>query len=220
MKTILTVVGNSGVARECYVIIQSLIEHGHNIELKGFLSFEGYPSDLKELTPYFLGIDDEYTFSPEEQVIIGIGSPDLRQKCYEKLAKRHVQFYSLIHPDVYIDKTVVLGEANIITSGCYISCNCQIGNGNLLNGVVHVGHDVQIGNWNFVGTGVQIAGNVRIGDLNSVGNLCALLPHCVIGNNNKIAPLSAVYKGCKNNSYMLGNPAYRVGTVEDAHTEK
>ena len=35
-----------------------------------------------------------------------------------------------------------------------------------------------------------------------------------IGDNNKIAPLSAVYKGCKNNCYMAGNPALKIGSIE------
>ena len=37
---------------------------------------------------------------------------------------------------------------------------------------------------------------------------------CHIGDNNIIAPLSAVYKGCKNNCYMSGNPALKTGKIE------
>lgn len=32
---------------------------------------------------------------------------------------------------------------------------------------------------------------------------------------NKIAPLSAVYKGCKSNSYLSGNPALKIGEVKN-----
>lgn len=38
-----------------------------------------------------------------------------------------------------------------------------------------------------------------------------LLLEAKIGNNNKIAPLSCIYKGCGDNSYMLGNPVLKIG---------
>ena len=209
-NTNIVIVGNSGFARECYVVLRALQKKGENINFCGFLSFEGYKADLLELSEYYLGIDDNYNFKEDQKIIIGIGDPELRAKCYDKLKKKKVFFYNLIHPDVYIDDSSNLGEANIITSGCYISCNCTIGNANILNGVVHVGHDVTIGNYNLICPAVQIGGNVKIGDRNLIGTMCSLLPKCKIGNSNKIAPLSAVYKGCRNGTYMLGNPALNI----------
>ena len=211
----LTIVGNSGFARECYVIVRAIMERGDGIAFNGFLSFEGYQADLLELSPYFLGTDDAYAFDEEEYAVIGIGDPHLRRRAYAKLKARGVRLYNLIHPDVYQDPTLEMGEGNILTSGCYVSCNCRMGNANVLNGVVHLGHDVIMGDCNFVGPGTQIEGFVRVGDCNLVGTLCVLLPHCRVGNGNKIAPLSVVYKGCRDNAYMIGNPAQRVGTTTD-----
>ncbi|MBQ7607912.1 MAG: transferase [Desulfovibrionaceae bacterium] len=213
MSINLTIVGNSGFARECHTIVQALVALGHDIFFRGFLSFEGYQADLGRLSPLFLGTDDAYVFGREERVIIGIGDPSLRHKAYAKLKKRGVLFYNLIHPDVYVDESAQLGEANILTSGCYVSCDCRLGNANVLNGVVHLGHDAVLGHCNFVGPGVQIEGFVTVGDCNSIGTMSVLLPHCKIGSHNKIAPLSAVYKGCGDKAYMLGNPALKVGKV-------
>ena len=204
------IVGNSGFARECYVILRALQKRGEKIHFGGFLSFEGYQADLLNLSNHFLGIDDEYIFKHEENIIIGIGDPTLRKKCYEKLKSKSVNFYTLIHPDIYIDESTYIGEANIITTGCYISCNCRIGNGNVLNGFVNVGHDTKIGNYNLICPSVQIGGNVQIGDENTIGTMSALLPKSKIGNNNKIAPLSSVYKGCRDGAYMVGNPALNI----------
>jgi len=220
MTTTLTVVGNSGFARECYIIIRTLMEREPNLHFNGFLSFEGYQASLHELSNLFLGMDDAHEFKPDEYAILAIGDPKIRWQAYTKLKMRGIRFYNLVHPDVYMDKTLELGEANIITSGCYISCNCRIGHANVLNGAVHVAHDVCIGDGNFIAPGVQFGGNVRMGNGNSVGTLCALLPHCVIGDNNTIAPCSAVYKGCRDNSYMIGNPAHRAGTVWSLNREQ
>ena len=212
----ITILGNSGFARECYLMLRALKSKGADIQFNGFLSFEGFQADLMELSDRFLGSDDDYTYKSDEEVIIAIGNPYLRYKAYHKLKALNVKLFTLIHPDVYIDTTVTLGEGNIFASGTYISCNCSIGNANVLNGGVHLGHDAYVGDFNFVGPGVQFNGSVRLGNCNQIGSLCVLLQNCHIGNNNIIAPLSAVYKGCKNNCYMLGNPALRVGTTRIA----
>ena len=55
---------------------------------------------------------------------------------------------------------------------------------------------------------------MKIGNDNTFGTNAIILAHATIGNNNKIAPLSCVYRGCRDNCYMMGNPAEKVGTVE------
>lgn len=207
------VVGNSGFARECYIVLREIMKKSPSITFGGFLSFEGYKADLLELSSYFLGIDDEYTFAEGEYAVIGIGDPALRRKAYLKLQARSVPFYTLIHPNVYIDPSATVGEGNIFTTGCYVACNCSIGDGNLLNGNVHLGHDVRVGNFNFIGPLAQLTGATSIGDANSIGTLCVLLPRCTIGSGNIIAPMSAVFKGCRDNAYIAGNPALKVGNV-------
>ncbi len=83
----------------------------------------------------------------------------------------------------------------------------------MFNGFVPVGHDAVIGDFNFFGPHSQVLGGVRVGDGNQLGAGAVLLPLSRIGSRNRIAPLAAVYKGCGDNSYYLGNPARRVGSV-------
>ena len=84
----------------------------------------------------------------------------------------------------------------------------------MFNGDIIVGHDVIVGDFNFLGPRSQLLGNVKIGNINTIGANAVLLPNAKVGNNNKIAPLSAVYKGCKDNCHMLGNPALKIGDIE------
>ena len=78
---------------------------------------------------------------------------------------------------------------------------------------MNVGHDAEIGDFNVIAPRTTILGGVKIGDFNSIGTNAVLLPHAKIGNSNKIAPLSAVYRGCKDNCYMIGNPALKEGST-------
>lgn len=207
----IVILGNSGFARECFIMLREMMKHDSALRFQGFLSFEGYQADLRELSDFFLGVDDDYAFKTGQLAVIGIGDPELRKKAHTKLVSRDVSFFTLIHPNTYIDPTVNLGEANIFGTNCHIGCNCAIGSGNVLNGLVHVGHDAVIGDHNFIGPGVQILGKVTIGSLNSLGASSVLLPQAKIGDGNIIAPLSAVYKGCGSGVYMSGNPAVKMG---------
>ena len=208
----IVIVGNSGFARECHIMLRQMMLADPALDFRGFLSFEDYEADLKDLAPLFLGNDDDYAFTPEEPVVIGIGDPDLRKKAHEKLMARGCSFFTLVHPTSYIDASASLGEGNIFGSRCHVTSNCAIGNANVFNGLVHIGHDAVIGDYNFVAPNVQILGDVRMGDLNTIGATCVLLPHCRIGCGNILAPLSAMYKGCGDFTYMSGNPAIRMGT--------
>lgn len=214
--THIVILGNSGFARECFIMLRKMATLDPSIRVRGFLSFEGYKADLKGQAPLFLGIDDDYGFAPGERAVIAIGDPHLRQKAHAKLKARGVPLFTVMHPTAYVDASSGIGEGNIFGARCYVTCDSVIGDCNVFNGSIHVGHDCCIDQYNFIGPGTQILGNVRLGSRNSVGAVSVLLPHCAIGDDNIIAPLSAVYKGCRNGVYMAGNPAVKIGRREDA----
>lgn len=206
------IVGGDGFARECYWRLNEMKRTDASIEFGGFLGHGGYGHtvDYKHLQEFYLGEESDHTFKDDEYVIIGAGYPDLRRKIYNDLKKRNVRFFNLILGKY--GSSVTFGEANIslYTS---LTVNTKIGNGNVFNGAVIVGHDTEIGDFNFFGPRSSVLGTVKIGNDNTVGTNAVILPHAKIGNNNKVAPLSAVYKGCRHNCYMLGNPALKVGEM-------
>lgn len=206
------IVGGDGFARECYWRLNEMKRTDASIEFGGFLGHGGYGHtvDYKHLQEFYLGEESDHTFKEDEYVIIGAGYPELRRKIYNDLKKRNVRFFNLILGKY--GSSVTFGEANIslYTS---LTVNTKIGNGNVFNGAVIVGHDTEIGDFNFFGPRSSVLGTVKIGNDNTVGTNAVILPHAKIGNNNKVAPLSAVYKGCRHNCYMLGNPALKVGEI-------
>lgn len=213
-KKIIYIVGGDGFARECYLFLQEIIKTDKSISFGGFLGHGGYGKAInyKTYQHLYIGEVSEHQFNKNEYVIIGAGYPSLRLKIYKELKERGINFFNLILNSL-IGESVDTGEANIILNSS-ITTNTVIGNGNLFNGHIIVGHDVIIGNFNFFGPRSQVLGNVKIGNSNQIGANAILLPKAKIGNNNKIAPLSAVYKGCKDNCYMMGNPALKIGNIE------
>ena len=206
------IVGGNGFARECYHNIIKMNQYNKEIKFVGFLGHGGYGSsvDYKDLQSYYLGEVSNHIFLEDEFVVIGAGYPNLRIKIYNELKKRNIKFINLLVDDS-IPNNVHIGEANVFAPKFKVSCNITIGNCNVFNSDVIVGHDCNIGDCNFFGPRSQILGTVTVGNGNSIGAGAILLPHCKIGNNNTISPLSAVYKGCKDNCYLHGNPALKVG---------
>lgn len=206
------IVGGDGFARECHSNLNVMKRDDPSIEFGGFLGHGGYGHTVnyKHLQEFYLGEESDHTFKEDEYVIIGAGYPDLRRKIYNDLKKRNVRFFNLILGKY--GSSVTFGEANIslYTS---LTVNTKIGDGNVFNGAVIVGHDTEIGDFNFFAPRSSVLGTVKIGNDNIIGTNAVILPHAKIGNNNKIAPLSAVYKGCRHNCYMLGNPALKVGEI-------
>lgn len=210
MNKQLVIIGNSGAARECYWLAQDCIKAGQKMTFKGFLAFESYSGDLADLSPFLIGDDDAYSPGPEDVFAIGIGLPGLRCKVYEKWKKKDVEFINLIHPTVPIIGDVKLGDGNIIACASYISCNATLGNANYLNGSVVIGHDVIVGDCNFFGTFSLLLGGARVGNRNSFAIHSAAMPHAHIGNDNTILPAAYIYKGCRNEKVMAGNPAINI----------
>jgi len=206
------IIGGGGFARECYYNLIAMAEQDSSILFGGFLGHGGYGHtvDYKHLQYFYIGEEAEHQFEENEFAVIGAGYPELRRKIYNDLKKRNVQLFTIYLGQPF-NESIEIGEANILMPPFWVTCNIKIGHGNVFNGQVIIGHDVIIGDFNFFGPQAQILGNISIGDDNIFGANAIALPGVKIGHNNKIAPLSAIYKGCRNNSYMLGNPAIKVG---------
>ncbi len=210
------IVGGNGFARECYQYVLWAKEVDKDIEFAGLLGHGGYGHTVNyySLQKYYKGEVSEHKFADDEYVVIGAAYPELRKKIYYDLKEMGVKFINLFPPFVSFHDGADIGEANILVAPCYPGPNSKIGNCNVFNGDVVIGHDVEIGDFNFVGGRINILGGAKIGNSNTIGVASVILPNAKIGDNNKIAPMSCVYKGCKNNCYMQGNPALKVGDVE------
>lgn len=211
------VVGGNGFAKECYQQILFISYQDPQISFGGFLGHNGYKVNFGNLNKYFICDLSEFKFNEDDYAVIGAGSPVLRKKIFNDIKKKNdSKFYTLaLMPYCYISPLVEVGEGNIFISPCTPAPHSKIGNGNLFNGDVTISHDVKIGDFNFFGGKSQLLGGCNIGNSNLIGTASIVLPHAKIGNNNKIAPMSAVYKGCKNNCYMYGNPALKIGNTLD-----
>lgn len=212
--TDIIIIGNSGAARECYQLLTDCIWASPSLRyawnFAGFLSYKGYKGQLGSLQSFFLGDLDAFEILPTQKFIIGIGSPQLRKEVFLALKEHSAHFVNLISPWSYVPGDFKMGEGNIINSGCNFSGNCSVGDGNYFNGSVRLGHDVTIGSFNFFGPATTVLGAGQVGDTNIMAVQSTLLEHGRIGDNNHILPGSILFKGCRDNCRMSGNPALKI----------
>ncbi len=214
MKNIV-IIGNSGAARECYEILQDIFAASPNLQhyyrFQGFLPWKGHRADLKQLA--HMELNEKAIDVHNVHYVIGIGQAKIRQEIFEEYKAADAILMNLIHPWSSVSPTVEMGEGNIFQRGCSVHCNTKIGNANYLNGAVNLSHDAEIGNYNFLGPYAMVLGNARLGSCNHLGPHSTLLEKAKVGNNNLIAPGAVIYKGCKDNCRMMGNPALKIGEV-------
>ena len=209
------IVGGNGFAKELVQYVRWNIANGQDIELGGLVGHNGYVVDFGDLNHLFVGDLSTMKFGPNDYCIIGAGYPELRRKIYNDILSFGGKLDNFFIPAIQEPINLKIGTGNCIIGPMLPQCvDIEIGNGNLFNGTYSIGHDSKIGDFNFFGPASHVLGDVKVGNDNIVGTNAILLPHAKIGSNNKIAPMSCVYRGCKDNCYMIGNPAEKVGTVE------
>ena len=210
MKKRIYVVGGDGFARECFHNIQKMRRFDDTVEFAGFLGHGGYGHtvDYKDYQRFYLGEVSEHSFAEDEYACIGAGYPDLRRKIFKELKERGIRLTNIYTEPLC--ESAVIGEGNVILFCGGLSPNVKLGDGNVLNGNVIVGHDTKVGDFNFLGPRSMLLGYVSIGNDNVIGAGAVIMAHKSLGNNNKIAPLSVIYRSCKDNLCMIGNPAKRM----------
>lgn len=213
------IVGNSGAARECYALFREIVQARPEMErfyaFKGFLSWKGYPGNLKRHVGLLLGDADDYAISPDDTFVIGIADPGLRHSVFRAFKERGAYFLTLIHPWSEVAPDVILGEGNILQRGTRISCGSVIGNANYFNGAVHIAADVVAGDCNFIGPGAMLLEESRLGNRNSLGVRSILQAGGVIGDANIVAPGSVVCGTYREHCRIAGNPAILLGETGD-----
>lgn len=213
MKNIIFI-GAGGFASECYTTLIENIKNDKSIFFKGFLS------TTNDLKPYglqclYLGNYENYEFSNDDYILITIGEPSVRESLYNKFKSKGVNFYTLIAKTAVVPNIENIGEGSIIANFVVVAMNTKLGVCNVLNSHSAVGHDSIIGDFNTFSTFTDICGFVSIGKNNFFTSHSTVLPHSKIGNNNKFLPATVVYKKCRNNSVMQGNPALKICNRED-----
>ena len=142
-------------------------------------------------------------------VIVGIGSPEIKASIINRLSNHHISFPTVIHSSVYRGniEAIVIGIGSIITPGCSLTTNIQIGSHVLVNLNCTIGHDVSIADFSSIMPGANVSGNVKIGKGVLIGSGAQILQGLTIGDMAVIGAGAVVTKNVPANTIVKGVPA-------------
>ena len=198
MKDVI-ILGTGGLAAEITFYIEDnnkRVSEEEQLNIKGYIDYdyniEKYYEHYKFKAPVLCDID-AYQPAPNEEVLIGIGNVEFRNKMIAILESKNAVIGSFIHHTVVIADSQEMGVGNIIFPYCVIEPHCTIGNYNLLTSYSFISHDCSVGNGNFFSKS-GIAGHSSIGDNNYFGINATLIPRVKMGNNNLVQAGMVVHK--------------------------
>lgn len=205
MKEIV-IVGSGGMGSETAWLIEEINNDNLEWKILGFID-DDISKQNKEIYSYkVLGnIDYLNNLSKDVYVIIAIGNGKTREEVAKKIINK--KYATLIHPNVNISKTSIIGEGSIICSGSLISILTSIGKHCIVNFNSIVAHDSILKNYVTLHVNVNISGNVTVGERTIIGSGSSIIQGKKIGSDCMVAIGSSVLNKVKDGSLVLGVPA-------------
>lgn len=204
----IVIVGAGGFGREVKMLIDQINLKEHKYEFLGFYD-DGFEKGTTINNNQVLGsIEDLANSSQELNVVVAIGSPEIKRKIVEKLTSATIKFPTLIHPSVLIgDEFVSIANGCIICAGTIITCNIEIKDFVILNLMCTVGHDTVINSFASFMPSVNISGEVVIHEEVYVGTGAKIINQLEIGKQTIVGAGAVVSKTLPEKCTAVGIPA-------------
>lgn len=216
---ILGIYGAGGLGRE--VLELARIINGRVKTWEDFIFIiDGEPGNDVNGVKVYSYSDAIERFNGRLEVSMGIGEPAVREKLFAKLKKDGIEAATLIHPDVYVPDTTVIGKGVTIQMGNFISCNVKIEDYVYIQPHTNIGHNDVLKKGCVISGFCNLAGGVTVGEFTYLGISSCYKEGVSIGNYTIVGMGSAVYKDIPDEMIAMGNPARPMKKNEDRHVFK
>jgi len=205
----IVIVGTGGLAKDVKWIIDRINAIQKTWNLLGFID--------KEARQDVIGDDDFLcSYSKELDVVIAVGSPDIRKKLYSKYSSNtNLCFPNVVDPSAIISASVTMGIGNIVCSYSVLTVDVTIGDFNIINIRSNIEHDSVIKDYVTVSPSVNVSGNVLIETEAYVGVGASIIQGLNIGKNTVIGAGAVVIKNIPANCTVVGVPAKPINFLEE-----
>ena len=211
MRRPLIILGTSGLAREVAMLVEQINAQTHRWDILGFIGEPGCKIGENLGVAPILGDDDWLlTQDFEADLVVGIGHPRIKARVLARFLEQGSRYAypNVIHSKATLDfKRIELGQGNVITAGCVLTCDIKIGDFNLFNLNTTVGHDARIGSFSVINPTVNISGGVHIGDRVLIGTGAQVLENLTIGSDAVVGAGAVVTRNIPEGETVVGVPA-------------
>jgi sugar O-acyltransferase (sialic acid O-acetyltransferase NeuD family) len=204
---ILGVYGASGLGREVYELATVINDKTNKWSKIVFIDDADKIHNPRNISLYkFIEIKKKFAHD-EIEFCIAIGEPEIRKKIFNKLVYSGLNLAIIIHPEVSIPKSTLIGKGTIICKFVSITCDIVIGDNVYIHPMACIGHDAVIGNNAIISSFVDVAGNCNIGSCTFLAINVILKQNISIGENTIVGMGSVVHRDIPDGVIALGNPA-------------
>lgn len=195
-------------------VIAHLISELSEFKLVGFFddfASQGQHVSVDEKVFPILGKTDDILEQFEngcfDQLLIGIGYHHfaVRQRIFERW-KGRIPFANAIHPSAIVDKSVKMGEGNVVLAGCILDKDVVIENNVLLNIGVSIAHDGYVDDHSFLGPCCVLAGFVHVGKRCFLGVGSVIIDNIEIADDVQLGGGSLVIDKISSGGLYVGSP--------------
>lgn len=204
MKEVI-VIGAGGHSSVIIEIIESMIDSGKDLKIKGLL-------DDNEKVSEFMGykiidkIENAMLYNDENtEYVIAIGNNQTRKKIYSKF--KNLKYFTAIHPSAIVSKSSVIKEGTVVMARAVINANSEVGSHVIINTGAIIEHDNKIGDFCHISPGATLCGGVTIGEETHIGANSTIIQYKSVGSKTIIGAGATVISDIKSNVVAIGCPA-------------
>lgn len=219
MGKVLAIYGAGGLGREV-LELAGLINRKYDKWEKIIFVIDGNPGAPVNGIPVYNYANATEEYGNALEFTIGIGEPAIREKIFTKLKSVGMVVATLIHPEVYMPETTLIGQGVTINMGAFISCNVTICDNVYIQPHVNIGHDCILEEGCVISAFGNVAGAVHIGKYVYLGISSCIKEKIIVGDYSIVGMASAVYKDIPKEVVAVGNPARPMKKNEERHIFK
>jgi sugar O-acyltransferase (sialic acid O-acetyltransferase NeuD family) len=205
--------GSSGFAKEVHLIIRRV--SGEQAALACFVCSDddlSVATDIKGVPVMRESEFFEIYKAADIEIYIGVGSPRLRQKIYQKIKNwnSNAKFPILIDPHASMDlkdNNITIGQGVVICAGVAITTDITIGDFTHVNLNCTVGHDAEISEFSTLSPAVNISGKVKVGARTFFGTGAIVAEGLSIAEDSVIGAGAVLLSSITEPGVYVGMPA-------------
>lgn len=209
MKDII-IIGAGGVGRETALIIEQINEKKPTWNIIGFLD-DNEKIWNSEINGYRVigGLKYLNNLEVKPYVIIAIANYKLKKSIVDKLEDKF-KFATIVHPDIYLNRTIKIGHGSIIYPGVIMTTNINIGDHVIVSPKCGIGHDSIIKNYVSLLWNVNISGFDIIEEGALIGSGATIIQEKTVAKESIVGAGSVVIRNIDEYSINVGVPSYKI----------
>lgn len=211
----IVIIGAGGVGKEVALLIEQINIKMLTFNLIGFIDDNSslHNTQINGIT-VLGGIEYLNAMTSNIYAVCAIANYKVKKSIISALKSNNVYFVNIIHPDVYISNTNLIGQGVIIYSGVIMTTNIKIGDHVIISPKCGIGHEALIEDYASLLWNVNVSGNVKIKEGALIGSGATIIQNKVIGEGSIIGAGAVVIKDIPKECTAVGAPAKVINFIK------